>query len=227
MQTKYFRMVCCGLVICLIGLSSVYGATLVSMIGDDDGFGGTQGSNSNPGDSYSNFTSPGFAPGTYSDVNATDTATVSPFTPYTFIFNFSIDASSLSSRNSAELFIQSGSVAYVPNPGTGFAHSHVFINGTDIGEFFSSDTGPRGGAGEENVKAHTFDITSFIQAGVNNSVVVTLDGTNFASSGDLFALDFAQITVDGNDASAVPEPGTFAGLLLLTILGLFKRNRKA
>ncbi len=69
-----------------------HGGVVVSMVGDDDGFGGSQGADSNPGDVFSIFLTPSIAPGTYTDLDAMDVTTTEPWTTYTFIFNIPWEA---------------------------------------------------------------------------------------------------------------------------------------
>ena len=190
---------------------------IVSMIGTDDGFAGTQGAHSHPGDPYFVGRLPFIQPGTYVNAAGMDVETAAPnFYPYIFIYHFALDTTGLASVSSASLFVQTGSVSLENQPQDtetrGFGHARVIVGNTDIGQFWQTDTGERTSALEESVKGHTFDITPFVTAGTNTTLTVTLDGTNPLAISDQIAIDFARVTVNGS--LATPEPGS------LTLLGL-------
>lgn len=217
-----------------IGLSCVFGssasesrADMISvMIGDDDGFGGTQGPNSDPGDPFTWFTSPSIPPGTLVNEAGLDLSPQAPYTGYVFQFSFAYDATSLTSITTATVTIQSGSVArrvYLDtDPELGFGHAIVTADGgsgpIDLGEFWTISTGLRGSSDEENVKAHIFDVSSLITPASTGTLLLTVDGSALVNPGDLFALDFAELSIVGSPAE-VPEPASLA-LFGLGALGL-------
>lgn len=221
----------------VIGLAGVCGLAVTEcradiitvMIGDDDGFGGTQGTNSDPGDPYFNFGSPNILPGgTYVNEAGLDVATTSPYTPYVFEFSFAFDATSLASITSATVTIQSGSVArriYLDaDPELGFGHAIVTADGGSgsigLGEFWTTSTGLRGSSDEENVKAHIFDVSALITPSSTGTLLLTVDGSALLNPGpgDQFALDFAELSIVGSPAE-VPEPASLT-LFGLGVLGL-------
>lgn len=168
-------------------------AAAPAVIGDDDGFGGTQGPDAIPGDAFVNFMSPSISPGTHLNEAGTDVATLPPYAVYIFELHFSLDLSDVPSIYSAELMIQSGSVARGVD--RGFGHARVLVGGVDIGPLLTESTGASGSAAEENVKAHRFDVTDFVTAGEVNEVTVVIDGSPALAVGDLFAFDFARLSV--------------------------------
>jgi hypothetical protein len=207
-----------------------HAATISVMIGDDDGFGGTQGASSSPGDPYVNFPAPTIAPGIYMKAAGTDASTVPPYEPYTFIFAFVWDASTLTSISSATITVQSGSLArridgsgaLVPGAsGTGFGVADVTADAgggaVALGDFLTVGTGANGTPLEESVKHSVFDVTALIGAGTTGVLALTIDGSTSTGAGDLFALDYALLTITGD--TALPAPGGLAvlaaGLLLL------------
>lgn len=205
--------------------------TLTYTIGDDDGFGGTQGSNSDPGDAFTVFNTPAISPGTYAGTTGMDVTTQSPWTTYSFVYTFNFDTAMLGAIQSATAIVQSGSVARRTNgTGYGLASVNATLNaGTplDLGEFWTTGTGNNASPAEENVKAHVFDLTTLIPAGTTGTLVLTIDGDGLIdpNPGDRFAIDFAELTITG---TPIPEPTTAAlGLACLTVTATRRRRREA
>lgn len=194
---------------------SANAAPIIVLVGDDDGFGGTQGANSNPGDPYANFASPSIAPGTYTATTGMDATTEFPWSPYVFEFVFLYDASSFSSITAATLSIQSGSLARRLD-GSGFGFATVTADGgsgvVGLGDFWDVSTGAVASPLEESVKERLFDVSSLVVAGLG-SLTIRVDGSGLVAPVDQFAVDFARLTIDGRTA-AVPEP---TGVLLVGI----------
>jgi hypothetical protein len=208
---------------CLFALGA-HAATVTVNVGDDDGFGGTQGGQSQAGDAFAVFSSPAIAPGFYSGAAATDVTTQEPWSPYVFSFTFAWDTTALSSIDRAVLMVQSGSVGRRTDD-SGFGFAKVFADSgsgpVSLGDFLTESTGEAASAFEESVKVHTFDARSFITAGSMGSLILVIDGSNLTAPVDQFALDFASLTIN----QPVPEPTTTA-LMLLGIGGLaLKRLR--
>lgn len=203
--------------------------TITVMVGDDDGFDGSQGSNRNPGDVYNVavFTNP--LPGT-TYTNITDFSTEPPYTGYELIYTFDWDASSLSSIDSAMVTVQSGSVGNRTD-GSGFGNAQVWIDigfgEVAFGNFSDVNTGAAGGNVdsnlEERVRAHTFDITSILTGLSSGTVSMRIDGTGLVDPIDLFAIDFAVLTIEGN---AIPEPTSLMGLSVLGLLMIGRKGRR-
>jgi len=219
---------------------SLHATTVTVMIGDDDGFGGTQGVTSLAGDLYSNaaaFSLGAIAPGTYSNASALDINTADPWSIYVFNFDFGFDVTSLATITSAIVEIQHGSLGRRASgfssgsgPGFGFAAVTASAGGspTGLGDFFGNDTSPTGSDDEESVKISSFDVSSLIAAGTFGILNLTIDGTGISPNPvDLFAMDFARLTVTG--VSVVPIPAALplfgTGLGLLGFLGWRKRRR--
>jgi hypothetical protein len=205
----------------------VSATTVVVMVGDDDGFGGTQGPISTPGQPFTNFSSPAILPGTYTGVAGTDATTQSPWTPYTFIFAFSWSTAGLSAIDSAVAQIQTGSVARrTDGSGFGFAKVTASSGGAfvSLGDFWSSSTGATASVLEESVKLHTFDVKSFLTPNSTGTLTIRIDGSTLTAPVDQFAMDFARLTV-----TQVPESSTAillstGALLLLASRGRQRRN---
>lgn len=204
------------------------------MIGDDDGFGGMQGSNSDPGDPYSPFANPSMPPGHYINEAGLDQISDPRGYDNVFEFVFAYDTSLFASISTATVTIQSGSVGRRSeglDPGSGYGYATVTANGGSgfigLGDFWSTPTGVRGSALEESVKAHVFDVTSLITLSNSGSLTFIIDGPDFPDGSDQFALDFAQLTIVGDpQTTAVPEPASIA-LLTFTASGLgFLRLQK-
>lgn len=220
-----------------VAAGTAHAGVVTVMIGDDDGFGGTQGAMSTPGDSYSNAAAAplgAIAPGSYSNAAATDINTEAPWEVYIFTFEFAYDASSLSTIGGATVEVQHGSLSRRSagsSPGFGFAAVSATTGGpaTGLGDFFTTVTGVAGTAHEESVKRSSFDVTSLIAAGSMGVLTVTIDGTGISPNPvDLFAIDFARLTLRG-DMVQVPEPTPLAlfGLGLAGIGFAARRKRKA
>jgi len=199
-------------------------ATVVVMIGDDDGFVGTQGNHSHPGDSFSVFSTPALAPGTYANSAGTDVTTVTPWTPYIFTFQFAWDTASLTSIDAAQVLIQSGSLGR-RSDASGFGFAQVFANAgagpISLGSLLSVSTGASASALEESVKASTFDVKSLITPSSSGVLTIKIDGTGLANPADQFAFDFAMLTI----TQAVPELPTLA-LFGIGIIGILARRKK-
>ena len=216
MNTKMVASVVCMSAILLAAAIPGRAVVISQMIGDDDGFNGTQGATSVPGQPYQVFLLPTLAPGTYVDEAGLDLETPESSLPYTFEFNFAVDLSGYNDLSSATLFIQSGSIKREWT--RGFGHSEVFFNSTSLGEFYLADTYF---FTEETVKGHSFDLTSYLTPGQANAFQVTLNGSSPIARGDVFALDFVRLTVDAN----VPDAGSSA-LLLGMAMTIFRAAQR-
>ena len=209
-----------------VAVAPVHADTVTVMIGDDDGFGGTQGLHAAPGSPYVTFSSPNILPGTYSDESALDATTASPFSPYKFIFNFSYDLSSFASISDAAVTVNSGSVAR-RNDGSGFGFATVVAivesDSMDLGNLLGSFTGTSTSAAEESVKAHTFEVTTLISGRPIGTLAFTIDGSGLSSPVDEFSLDFAKLNVI---AAPVPIPGAMLLLGSGPFLGFASVRRK-
>ncbi len=215
-----------------LNIAAANASTITVMIGDDDGFGGTQGATSSAGDAYSNAAAAvlgTIAPGTIVDEAGLDVNTTSPWAPYIFEFNFVYDLTAEIAVNSAIVGIQHGSVGRrttgIPSgsgPGFGFAEVSGSTGGptTSLGDFYTLDTSPTGSASEESVKISTFDVTSLLVAGTSGTLTLSIDGMNISPNPvDLFAMDFAKLTIE---TTTIPVPaslpllfGGLAGLVLM------------
>ncbi len=133
--------------------------------------------------------------------------------------------------------IQSGSVArrtYLDtDPELGFGFAIVTADGGSgsigLGEFWTTTTGLRGSSDEENVKAHIFDVSTLITPSSTGTLLLTVDGSGLLNPGpgDLFALDFAELSIVGSPAE-VPEPGSMAMFGLGALgMGYLARRRRA
>ena len=195
--------------------STSHAATINYMIGDDDGFGGVQGSQSNPGDPYSTVGGTLVPPGNLFNESATDVVTEAPWTPYTFTFEFNWDTSTLQTISQATITVQSGSLAR-RNDNSGFGFATVTANTTNLGDFLTTNTGTAGSTIEETVKWHIFDVTPFVTPNDTGLVTLVIDGSNLTSPNpiDLFAFDYVTFSISGDP---VPEPSitTFFALGLL------------
>ena len=206
---------------------AVNAASRVVTIGDDDGFGETQGAKSTPGQSFAVFASPSIGPGSYSGASATDVTTTAPWSPYSFAFTFNWDTVGLTSLDSAVVQVQSGSLGRRSDgSGFGFAKVSVSTGGsfTLLGNFWSTNTGSAASSLEESVKLHTFDVKSYVSANSTGKLTLLIDGSTLAAPVDQFALDFARLTV-----TQVPEVPTapmlvVGGLALLAIRRIGQRN---
>jgi hypothetical protein len=99
------------------------------------------------------------------------------------------------------------------------------INGTAIatGGIFQGDTLPGPSVGNGNLfDILTFDITSFLSAGINNLNVTLDSGFNDALS---IIAAFIDLPAGAAPPTAVPEPGTLPLVVLgLVVLGLLRRR---
>jgi hypothetical protein len=211
--------------------------TLSIMIGDDDGFAGTQvatcGADCDPGDAYNPGPHAGLnlAPSLVPYVNQTDVETQDPWTPYTFQYQFDFDTTGLASVTSATVTVQAGSVA-LRDSGAGFGPADVSADvggpSMPLGDFLTVSTGGTGSPAEETVRAHVFAVTSLIDAGETGTLTLTIDGSGLTAPVDLFGLDFAVLSIEG---TAVPEPGTLAlfgsAAALLSLRSLRRSGRRA
>ncbi len=209
----------------LVGLSATAGAVTIN-IGGDDGFGGVRcGGDCNVGDVYTPDLGTYIAPGAYVDAAGTDASTQTPFNGFKFTFNFAWDATGLSSIDAATVIVQSGSVGRRSGDGNGFGFAAVTANSVALGDFLALATGvSSGGAVEETVKHHTFDVASFLTAGSSGVLSFMIDGSGLTNTVDLFALDYAELTFTGTEAS-VTEPGVL-GLAGLAVAGLMAVGRR-
>lgn len=208
------------LTICLLTPSTQ--ADMISvLIGDDDGFAGTQSANSNPGDPFNPNIVPNQQPsGTY--LNQTDISTQPPYLPYTFEYTLPYDASSFITINSATVTIQVGSLGRRTD-GSGFGFAQVSAddsnNLVNFGDLLTVNTGAAAGnvnpALEEVVRGLTFDVTPIIVTNPTGTLEFILDGSALNDHIDLFSIDFVELTIEGN---TIPEPASilvFGSALLL------------
>ncbi|WP_136439569.1 PEP-CTERM sorting domain-containing protein [Pacificoceanicola onchidii] len=207
-------------------------ATMILLIGDDDGFGGTQGVMATPGQPYSNAAAAGLgviAAGTYSNEAALDVNSVSPATNYTFHFTFAYNMTGLGPLTSAIVGVQHGSLGLRSSGAPGFGAAAVTGDAgggpLGLGSFLASSTGPAGSPLEESVKLSSFDVTALLSGTTSGVLTLTIDGSGIASDPvDLFAMDFARLTIE---TAAVPLPATLPLLLLAAGgLGLARQRRR-
>lgn len=208
----------------LLGVALAVSATManaggvVFFIGDDDGFGGTQGATSNAGDGFANFSSPSIAPGAYFNAAGTDSTTQSPWSPYTFTFQFAWDTTGLSPISEAKVSFLSGSVARRTD-GSGFGFADVIAtsggSSLNLGNFLTASTGATASSLEESVKLHTFDVLPLITGGTSGLLTIRIDGTILNNPVDQFSLDYGKLSI----VQTVPEPSV-ALLLAAGIIGL-------
>ncbi|MCP5200424.1 MAG: hypothetical protein H6977_10445 [Gammaproteobacteria bacterium] len=200
--------------------------TLSVMVGDDDGFGGTQGLNSDAGDPYTNFAGPVIAPSgaAYVGTAGLDASTAAPWTPYAFEFTFDWDTTALASVADARVTVQSGSVAR-RGDGSGYGFAQVSASGVGLGDFWSQGTGAAASAAEENVKAHVFDVSTFIAPAAHGSLTVRVDGTALVNPVDQFALDFAVLSISGTPVP-LPPAALLLGGGLCSVLAAGRRRRR-
>jgi len=184
--------------------------------GDDDGFGGTQGTDSDPGDAFTPFATPTVAPGTHGvSGNFTDRTTVAPWTPYSFQFHFGHPAFDPQTILSATIGIQMGGVAR-RGDNTGFGYATVTL--TDLatndtlvlGDLLEIDTGAPDSTAENQVRMPSWDITSFIHSRPFTDTLYQLeiDGSALSNPGDQFALDFAIIVEELDDGVTTTTTST-------------------
>ena len=225
-------MTMCNTVLCnflalafSVGLSATAGAVTIN-IGEDDGFGGLRcGGDCNVGNPYTPDLGIYIAPGAYVDAAGTDASTQTPFTGYKFTFNFAWDATGLSSIDAATVTVQSGSVGRRSGDGTGVGFALVSANAVGLGEFLDTATGvSSGGALEESVKHHVFNVAPLLTAGSSGVLSFMIDGTTLVNPTDLVALDYAELTFTGTEAS-VAEPGVL-GLAGLAVAGVLAARRR-
>jgi len=184
-------------------------------VGDDDGFGGTQGANSNPGDVFIPFSSPSIAPGTHLNTNGQDASTMAPWTPYKFIFDFATNFLAPVPFESITMSVQVGSVARRTD-GSGFGHANVSLRDIitddtlDLGDLLTVSTGDTGSAEEELVRLPTWDIQDFFLAHQDSIIELIIDGTGLANPADQFAIDMAYIEVifPAETTTTLPDPTT-------------------
>ena len=170
------------------------------VVGDDDGFGGTQGSQSAPGDPYTTFLAPAISPGIYLGVAGMDATTAAPWTPYTFSFSMELDLTAFECLQSVELTVQHGSVARrTDGSGFGFAEIGADVDGRSsaLGQLWSTSTGAAGSPAEETVKATSVDLTALLEAGRSVALNVLIDGSALAAPVDSFSIDFVKVRVVG------------------------------
>ena len=200
-------------------------------IGDDDGFGGAFGADSNPGDTFDPVLLGSLAdlpPGSYTNLDIVDRDTISPWTPYVFEFQFAWDTTSFASVDSATASVQTVSLGKrdAGEPATGFGIAPVTasdgISEIGLGDFSNLGTGATGSALEEIVQLQTFSVTSLIPAGTTGTLTLKIDGTSVTNPGDRFAIDFAELSIEG---VAIPEP-TSATIALTFIFAIFHTRRK-
>lgn len=208
------RILAVGLVSFFMMPSVAWTTTITVRIGADDGFGGTQGADSDPGDGYVTFSSPAIAPGNYVDVAGLDKATAAPWTPYRFFFDFPYDLGAIDTITFATVAVQAGSIGRRTN-GTGFGFAAVTT--TDVGtmtsaangNFLTISTGASGSATEEQVRLLTFDVTALVTSldpDATGTLRLAIDGSLLAGPVDQFALDFAELTIGNPD----PTPSATA-----------------
>lgn len=171
--------------------------SLTTLVGDDDGFDGSQSANSNPGDNYLLDMLPSIPPGNYVDEQAIDVETASPWTPYTFEFNLAYDLSDWGGVTSAVVLVQHGSVGRRTNGG-GFGYAVVEADAGNgpviIGEFFDLVAE---GEPEERVKLSEFEVSDLLMAGGSGVLKLKLDGSGLNNPIDKFAIDFVQLEAMG------------------------------
>ena len=234
--------------------AAVSQAAIVSqMIGDDDGFGGTQSrlvrrSYSSPGDAFYTVAFPlrlELPASSYEGTSGMDRLT-STEGPFQFVYNFILDLTSLEEIESAEFMIQFGSVGYDPGPESepsGFGHANVQLDGINVGKLFTT-AGPRGGlpgSHEEQVRQSTYNVKEYLQPGTQQSIQVTVGDDPYANK-DQFAIDYVQLTAHGplkvvqnptispstpadNPISMQPEPSAFLVWAMLGVCLLSRRRR--
>jgi hypothetical protein len=231
-NTRLFNNLVCRIVLFLsaVAASTAFAtaATVTTLIGSADNFGGNVTCAHNPcqaGDAYTNFASPVIAPGTYVNTTGLDKTTESPWATYVFEFDFTYDASSLSSITDATVTIQSGSLAH-RSDGTGFGFAPVSANGVGLGQLWSTSTGTSNSNLEESVKDSSFDVFAEI-SGPTGTLKVLIDGSKLTTNPtDQFAFDFARLDIQGTTTTGVPEPSS---LLLVSagaaaLLSRFRRR---
>lgn len=190
------------LTLCLV--TPIAQASMISVIvGDDDGFAGTQGANSNPGDSFNPNNVPNPQPsGTY--LNETDISTQTPFDAYTFEYTLPYDASGLFTIDSAIITVQVGSLGRRTD-GSGFGYAQVSaesgVNLVNFGDLLTVNT-----VTEELVRGLTFDVTPLVVTTPTGTMQFTLDGSALTDHVDLFSIDYVELTIEGN---TIPEPASF------------------
>lgn len=177
-------------------------SSLGSTIGDSDGFGGSQGAISNPGNHFDyDALLLSLVPGTYHNAEGLDAKTAPPYGPYVFEFEFPIDRLCVQNITTATITVQSGSVGTRTN-GTGFGFANVTAQSStgkivNLGQFLPGSTGEAGSPAEESVKAHVFDVMGLLESGGVRYILLRIDGSPLPGPDDLFALDFAKLEVGG------------------------------
>jgi hypothetical protein len=215
--------------------ASAEASTMSVLIGDRDGFGGTQACNPcAPGDPFVNLAAPAIVPGMYLDTFGMDATTIAPWTPYIFQFTFLYDASAFASLTSATVTIQTGSLALrsAGSNGTGFGLAFVTgDNGSgpiNLGQFLTVSTGTNASAAEESVKHHRFDVLSLLSLTGPTTLTIVVNGAQLNQPVDQFSIDWAELMIDGtitSGPSPVPEPGS-STLLALGLLGIARTIRR-
>jgi len=193
-----------------LGTASAAERTIVVRIGDDDGFGGTQGTSSEPGDVFVTFTEPSIAPGVHADGAGTDATTVAPWTPYVYRFTFQWDPDEVECVIAATFRMQHGSIAR-RSDGSGYGFAEVSARGASeevpVGQLWSSSTGEAGSPAEETVKLTSIDVTEPLFMGGDQKAVleVLVDGSGLADPIDQFAIDWVELELRViNDGGACP-----------------------
>ena len=202
------RKIVFAAVAALIASQVVHGDVIDVMIGDDDGFGGTQGANSDPGQAFLVFGSPSIPPGSWDGTLATDASTQVPWMPYIFTFSFSVSVPEFTCIGAAEVRIQHGSVAR-RDDGSGFGPATVSasLDGPplSLGSFWPMSTGAAGSPSEETVKLTVLDVSPLLQPGATGVLIVTVDGTALSAPADQFAIDFAVLHISGRSPGGLPD----------------------
>lgn len=100
-------------------------------------------------------------PGTHS--NATDVVTETPWTPYSFTFDFSYNLVGIPTISSASVGFQVANLAR-RSTGSGFGFADVSADGNPLGDLLSITTNltPGDPEQEEIVRSLVFDVTLFV-----------------------------------------------------------------
>jgi len=175
--------------------------TITVLIGAKDGFGGSQ--KCNPcvsGDPFSIPSPFAVLPGRYVN-RGFDAATVDPWEPYVFEFDFKYNTSTLIKISSATVTVRSGGVARRSVENNGFGFANVTADGGSgpirLGQFWTTSTGLRASALEESVKDHVFNVLpAMSKSGILKFVV---DGSALTDPSNQFSIDYAELTIHGTE----------------------------